>query len=133
MKTLGRLALIAAAAALGGCVAFDQGPMALKGAWGGPHIGVDLEGGLGTVRLECGVGSIDQPIISGGSFSVPGSYRPGATGPVRVGQVFVAKKATYSGTATKTDMTMTVTMEDGEVLGPFTLTPGAPPQLSPCA
>lgn len=129
---IGRLALIAGAVALGGCVAFDQGPMALKGRWGGPSIGVDLEGGLGTVQFDCAAGSIDQPIISGGAFSVSGSYRPGQAGPVRVGQVFVAKRATYSGTATKTDMTLTVTLEDGEVLGPFTLKAGAPAELRRC-
>ena len=132
MNALARFALVAGAAALSGCVAFDQGPLALKGIWGGPHIGLDLEGGLGTVRFDCAAGSIDQPIISGGPFSVPGSYRPGQTGQVRVGQVFVAKRATYSGTATKTDMTLTVTLEDGEVLGPYVLKAGAPPELSPC-
>jgi hypothetical protein len=128
----GAPAVLLAAAALGGCVAFDQGPMALKGAWGGPHIGIDLEGGLGTVQFDCAAGSIDQPIISGGAFSVPGSYRPGQTGAVRAGQIFVSKRATYSGTATKTDMTLSVKLEDGELLGPFTLKAGAPPELAPC-
>ena len=117
---------------LGGCTAFDQGPMALSGSWGGPHIGVDLEGGLGTVRFDCAAGSIDQPIISGGPFKVPGTYRPGAAGPVRVGQIFIAKRATYSGTATKTEMTMTVTLEDGEMLGPYSLKLGAVPEITRC-
>ena len=116
----------------GGCAAFDQGPLALVGPWGGPHIGLLLEGGLGTVQLDCAAGSIDQPIISGGPFSVTGTYRPGQAGPVRVGQVFTAKRATYSGTASKTDIVMTVTVEDGEVLGPFALKPGAPAQIQPC-
>ena len=128
MRGLALLPLIA----LTGCTAFDQGPMALKGMWGGPHIGVDLEGGLGSVQFDCAAGSIDQPIISGGSFSVPGPYREGAAGPVRVGQIFTAKRATYSGTATKTTMTMSVTLEDGEVLGPFDLALGAPPQVTRC-
>ena len=117
---------------LAGCAALDQGPMALKGSWGGPHIGLVLEGGLGTVEFDCAAGSIDQPIISGGPFSVPGSYRPGQGGPVRVGQVFVSKRATYSGTATKTDITLTVKLEDGELLGPFALKAGAPPQITAC-
>jgi hypothetical protein len=118
--------------ALTGCTAFDQGPMALKGTFGGPHIAVDLEGGLGTVQFDCAAGTIDQPIISGGQFTAPGTYRPGQGGPVRVGQIFVTKRATYSGTATKTSMTLTVTIEDGEVLGPFDLTLGAPAQLTRC-
>jgi hypothetical protein len=113
-------------------MAFDQGPMALSGSWGGPHIGVVLEGGLGAVQFDCAAGSIDQPIISGGPYRVTGTYRPGAEGPVRVGQIFTAKRATYTGTATKTEMTMTVTLEDGELLGPFDLTLGAPPQITRC-
>ena len=128
MRGLALLPLLA----LGGCMAFDQGPMALSGDWGGPHIGVVLEGGLGAVQFDCAAGSIDQPIISGGPFRVPGTYRPGAEGPVRVGQIFTVKRATYSGTATKTTMTMTVTLDDGEMLGPFDLTLGAPPQITRC-
>jgi len=115
-----------------GCTAFDQGPMALKGSFGGPHIGVDLEGGLGSVQFDCAAGPIDQPIISGGPFNAPGTYLPGQAGPVHVGQIFTVKRATYSGTATKTDMTMTVTLEDGEVMGPFALALGAPAQVTRC-
>jgi len=118
--------------ALTGCMALDQGPMALKGSFGGSHIGLDMEGGLGAVQFDCAAGTIDQPIISGGPFNVPGTYLPGQAGPVRVGQIFTVKRATYSGTATKTDITMTVTIEDGEVLGPYSLTLGAPPQITRC-
>lgn len=117
---------------LTGCMAFDQGPMALKGSFGGPHIGVEMEGGLAAVQFDCATGTIDQPIISDGPYSAPGTYRPGLAGPVRVGQVFTEKRATYAGVATKTDLTMTVTVEDGEVLGPFALTLGAPAQITRC-
>jgi hypothetical protein len=128
MRGLALLPLLA----LTGCMAFDQGPMALKGTFGGPHIGVEMEGGLAAVRFDCASGTIDQPIISGGPFTASGTSLPGQAGPVRVGQIFTAKRAIYSGAATKTTMTMTVTVEEGEVLGPFDLTLGAPPQLTPC-
>ena len=128
MRGLALLPLLAVT----GCMAFDQGPMALKGTFGGPHICVEMEGGLGTVRFDCAAGTIDQPIISDGPFTASGTYLPGQTGPVRVGQVFTEKRATYSGVATKTTLSMTVTVEEGEVLGPFDLTLGAPPQLTPC-
>src|SRR4030095_12184434 len=101
-------------------------------SFGGPHIGVDLEGGLGAVQFDCASGTIDQPIISDGPYNSPGTYRPGQAGPVRVGQVFTEKRATYAGVATKTDLTMSVTLEDGEVLGPFALTLGAPAQITRC-
>jgi hypothetical protein len=128
MRGLALLSLLA----LTGCVAFDQGPKALAGSFGGPHIGVDLAGGLGTVQFDCAAGTIDQAINSDGPFSAPGTYLPGQAGPVRVGQVFTVKRATYAGIATKTDLTMTVTLEDGEVLGPYSLTFGAPAQVTRC-
>jgi hypothetical protein len=133
MKTSARrLALMFGVVSLSGCVAFDQGPMALVGSFGGPGIGVDLTGGLGAVQFPCATGTIDQAIVSGGPFSVPGTYRPGQSGPVRVGQIFTEKRATYAGTATKTDINMTVKIEDGELLGPYDLKLGAPADVGTC-
>jgi len=58
MRGLALLPLLAVT----GCMAFDQGPMALKGTFGGPHIGVEMEGGLGTVRFDCAAGTIDPKL-----------------------------------------------------------------------
>ncbi|HEY1142840.1 MAG TPA: hypothetical protein VGE68_02275 [Sphingomicrobium sp.] len=132
MRSWTRFGPILGIAALSGCVALDAGPIALVGSWGGPHIGLELDGGLGAVQFECATGTIDQPIVSGRPFSIQGTYRPGQIGPVRVGQVFTEKRATYSGTATKTDINMTVKVEDGEVLGPFDLKLGTPAQIAQC-
>jgi hypothetical protein len=119
--------------ALAGCAALGQGPTTLSGVWGGAGIGLNLEGGLGTVEYDCASGTIDQPIPSaGGPFSVSGTHRTGQGGPIRVGQIFTSQRATYSGTAVKGDMTLTVKLEDGSELGPFTLKQGAPPQITRC-
>lgn len=118
---------------LAGCAALGQGPTTLSGPWGGAHIGLLLEGGLGAVEFDCASGTIDEPIpVSKLPFRVSGTYRAGQGGPVRVGQIFVAQRATYSGSATKDEMTLSVTLEDGTPLGPFTLRRGAAPEVTRC-
>jgi hypothetical protein len=110
----------------------------LDGAWGGEHVGLVLEGGLGTVEYDCASGTIDGLILPAkdGRFTINGTYRTGPAGPVRVGQIFRATRATYSGTVKKQDkvrtMTLNVKLEDGTLLGPFTLTQGAQPQIMRC-
>ena len=129
MKALGLLPLIA----LAGCSAVGQGPTTLSGSWGGPGIALTLEGGLGTVEYNCASGTIDQPIpMAEVPFSVTGMHREGATGPVRVGQIFRSQRATYTGLAVKQDLTLNVKLEDGTELGPFKLVQGTPPQISRC-
>jgi hypothetical protein len=119
--------------ALSGCAAVGQGPTTLSGTWGGPGIGLVLEGGLGTVEYDCASGTIDQPIpIAEVPFSVSGTHRTGASGPIRTGQIFTSQRATYTGLAVKQDMTLNVKLEDGTELGPFKLTQGAPPQINRC-
>lgn len=112
------------------------------GLWGGPHIGIQFQGGLAEVQLDCASGTIDDPVYpaADGSFAVKGTYRIGASGPIRVGQIFRSEEASYSGRisggATKRSphvMTLAIVLEDGTSLGPFTLTEGTPAQLQRCA
>lgn len=127
--------LFAGAAALGlaACATLEK-PADVRGQWGGPHIGLSLDGGLGTVTYDCASGTIDDAVLPGpdGRFAVKGTHREGQSGPVRVGQIFTSQRATYTGQIAGTSMTLNVTLEDGSVLGPFTLTEGAPPQLTRC-
>jgi hypothetical protein len=129
MKALVAVSLFA----LAGCSTLGQGPTTLSGSWGGPGIGLVLEGGLGTVEYDCASGTIDQPIPSAEvPFTVTGTHRTGAPGPIRTGQIFTAQRATYSGLAVKQDLTLSVKLEDGTELGPFKLTQGAAPQINRC-
>ena len=129
MKALLAVTLLA----LAGCATLGQGPTTLSGQWGGPGIGLVLEGGLGTVEFDCASGTIDKTIPSAeGPFSAPGTYRTGQAGPIRVGQIFNSQRATYSGSTTKTDMTLLVKLEDGTELGPDTLKQGRPGQINRC-
>jgi hypothetical protein len=129
-----RLVLAAVALVLTGCETIMPGLRPKSGSWGGPNIGVVLDGGSGTVDFDCASGTIDDAIFpgEGGVFSVKGTYRTGQSGPIKVGQIFRSQAATYAGTITKEDMTLSVSLEDGTEVGPFTLKEGAPPQLNRC-
>lgn len=130
-----RLGLVLASLALSGCAMMhDQNPPNLTGLWGGPHVGLILEGGLGTLEYDCASGTIDTAIYPDpeGRFSATGTHRPGQGGPVRVGQIFTSHRAQYRGTVTEDVMELTAVLENGEVIGPYTLTRGAEPQLMRC-
>jgi len=111
------------------------------GIWGGHHVGIEFAGGLADVQFDCASGTIDDPLSPGpdGSFSVKGTYRTGAPGPIKVGQFFKSQPAVFAGTVMKPAdkgatrvMTLNVALEDGTALGPFTLTEGMPPQITRC-
>lgn len=122
----------AASVLLSACATLQGKPEHLVGLWGGPHAAVEFEGGLADVQFDCASGTFDDPIGLKGKFLVKGTYRTGAPGPVRVGQIFKSQPARYSGEVVKHVMTLNVVLEDGTALGPFTLTEGAPPQLTRC-
>ena len=106
----------------------------LFGVWGGPHAGIAFQGGLAEVQFDCASGTIDIPVYPAkdGTFAARGTFRAGKPGPVRVGQIFRSEPANYSGQVVKNRMTLTVTLEDGSVVGPYTLIQGAAPQLTRC-
>ena len=84
--------LIAVAAGLSACASMALSPTNVSGQWGGPHISLVLEGGLGTIEYDCATGTIDTPVIPApdGSFAATGTHRPGQGGPIRVGQIFIS-------------------------------------------
>jgi hypothetical protein len=132
----------AVAVLLSGCSTMQGQPERITGVWGGPHVGIDIQGGLADVQFDCGSGTIDDPLYPApdGSFSGKGTYRTGAMGPIKVGQFFKSQDAAFSGRVVKGAppkgtrvMTLNVALEDGTALGPFTLSEGAAPQLTRCA
>ena len=125
---------IAAVLLLSACKTLDDKPDFLIGSWGGAHAGIIFEGGLAKVDFDCASGTIDAPVYPAkdGTFSAKGSVRTGTGGPVRVGQIFRSQPASYSGRVDKQAMSLTVTLEDGGIAGPFSLTQGTPPQLTRC-
>ena len=125
---------IAAALGLSACAGVPKQPTHLSGQWGGPHISLLLQGGLGTIEYDCASGTIDTVVnpAPDGRFTASGTHRPGQGGPVRVGQIFISHRATYSGTVEKDEMTFSGRLEDGTILGPFTLTRGSQGELLRC-
>ena len=67
-----------------------------------------------------------------GHFTATGTHRTGQGGPVRVGQVFISHRAVYAGTIEKEKMTFAGKLEDGTVIGPFSLTLGSQGELTRC-
>lgn len=128
-----RFVSVAALLFLAGCATMQQAPQ-LSGSWGGRGAGLVLEGGLGRLVYDCASGTVDTAILPGkdGRFSAEGTHRPGQGGPVRVGQIFTSHRATYAGEVQGEQMTLRVVVENGDVLGPFTLTRGAEPQILRC-
>ena len=47
-------------------------------------------------------------------------------------QIFSSQRATYAGSAVKTDMNLLVKLEDGTELGPYTLKQSVPGQINRC-
>lgn len=137
-----RCLLGAAFVLVSACDTIPGEPEHIIGIWGGPHIGLQVQGGLADVQFDCASGTIDDPLYpsAAGLFSVKGTVRTGAPGPIRVGQFFKSEAAVYSGEVSKgvgktgpRTMTLRVVLEDGTSLGPFTLFEGTPPQLTRCA
>ncbi len=116
------------------CTTLDAKPAFLVGSWGGPHAAITFEGGLASVEFDCASGTIDGPVYPAkdGTFTAKGSVRTGTGGPVRVGQIFKSQRASYAGQVAKDSMTLSVTIENGTAMGPFTLRQGNPPLLTRC-
>lgn len=123
------IALLAVAAC-----ATTTGPQPVAGSWGGPHVGLVFEGGIGKLDYDCASGSIDQPIIpgAGGRFEAEGTHIRGHGGPVRVDEKFVPRRAHYRGRVQHGVMELEATLDDNTVIGPFTLRQGARPQIFRC-
>ena len=126
--------IVIAALGLSGCAGITPPPTNLSGQWGGPHISLLLEGGLGQIEYDCASGTVDTVIYPGadGRFTATGTHRLGQGGPIRAGQIFISKQATYSGTVEKDKMTFGARLEDGTVIGPFNLTLGSTGELLRC-
>jgi hypothetical protein len=82
------------------------------GAWGGEHVGMVVTDTGATLEYDCAAGTITEPLrlASDGSFAWSGVQYPGTGGPVPVGVPPTGYPARYTGSATSTHMTLTVTV-----------------------
>jgi hypothetical protein len=113
-------------------VAPRTGPVV--GHWGGPHIGMTATDVAASFDFDCAAGRIDAPLVTdaSGQFTERGVYFPGHGGPERVDEIPRALPATYTGFAAGDRLTLSITLEDGQRIGPFELRRDAPAQIFRC-
>ena len=128
------LARLLPALALSACATVPQPAGPITGEWGGTHVGLKLTPVGGTLDYDCAAGTIEEPLIlhPDGSFHVVGMHTPGWGGPERVGEVRPSHRTRYSGTVRGDRMTLQGRVENGVLLGPFTLVRGAEPVIMRC-
>ena len=130
-----RLALLLPAlAALSACATVPQPAGPLTGDWGGTHVGLKLNAAGGTLDYDCAAGTIDGPVVMqpDGTLDAIGMHTPGWGGPERVGEVRPSYRTRYSGSVRGDRMILQGRVENGVLLGPFTLVRGAEPVLMRC-
>ena len=120
---------------LSGCAGVGSAPPGpLLGQWGGTHIGLTLDPGGGRIDYDCAAGGIAEPLIPrlDGSFAVAGTHTPGHGGPDRAGEIMPTYATQFTGDVRGDRMTLTGRVENGVLLGPFTLTRGAEAGIFRC-
>ena len=125
--------------ALAACVSVPAAPRditsGLLGTWGGPHIGLRV-GTLDTqVEFDCAEGGFTAPYLVNrdGTFEWNGTFTRGTGGPVRVGAEPRSVHAVYAGAFRGGGaMTLRIKLDDGQVIGPFTLERFKEPRLTRC-
>ena len=115
------------------CASVPPAGVPVVGEWGGPHIGLTLDSSGGRIEYDCAAGTIG-PVIpgAGGRFAVAGTHTPGWGGPEIEGQVRPTYATQFSGTIRGDRMTLEGRVENGVVLGPFTLGRGDEPGIFRC-
>ncbi|MBA3511902.1 hypothetical protein [Sphingomonas sp.] len=129
-----RAAIFAAAAGLAACASFPKAAVPVTGEWGGRHVGLSLGETSGVLDYDCAAGTIDGPLLprGDGTFEVDGRHTPGTGGPERVGEIRPSFRARYRGAIRGGRMTLEARVENGVLLGPFTLVKGGEPIIFRC-
>lgn len=120
--------------ALAGCATIRDATPALLGVWGGQHIELTVASLDSAVDFDCAEGTIIGPltVAKDGRFDWGGTFQRGTGGPVRVGQEPPKEPAHYVGVTRGGEMTLSVRLDDGQVIGPFTLERFKDAQLTRC-
>lgn len=106
-----------------------------EGVWGGQHMGLWLENGLGRIEYDCASGTIDEPLTLDrrDRFSVKGKHRKQRGGPIRIDEPSRDQPARYTGSLVGQTLTITVTLTNTrETIGTFRLTHNHEPHIVKC-
>ena len=119
---------------LSACAALPAGSvLPAPGEWGGRHVGLSLTATGGTLEYDCAAGTMSPPVANtDGTFTAEGTHTPGWGGPEIEGQVRPTYRIRYAGRVRGDTMTLQGTVENGVLLGPFTLRRGAEPIIFRC-
>ena len=122
-----------AAIVLAACASTPPAGVPVTGEWGGTHVGLILTQAGGKLDYDCAAGTI-EPVVPrrGGSFEVDGTHTPGWGGPEIEGQVLPTYRTRFSGTVRGDRMTLQGRVENGVLLGPFTLRRDTEPIIFRC-
>lgn len=95
---------------------------------------MNLTSAGGTIEYDCASGSLSEPIIPGsdGGFEVQGTHTPGHGGPAIEGEILPVYRVRFTGVVRGDRMTMTGRVENGVLLGPFTLRRGSESGIFRC-
>ena len=114
--------------------AYQGASSVATGTWGGDHMSLEVTDKGAQADFDCAHGSIDEPVAldSDGRFDAKGSYAREGPGPQ--GEDQKGRPARYAGRVRGSTMTATISLtENGETVGPFTLTRGKTPKITKCS
>ena len=106
-----------------------------SGAWGGPHISIEINNGTATIEYDCANGTISGPLKLDrrGNFSLSGTHVREHGGPIRVNEQRSGQTALYTGWTDGKKMTLTVRLANtNESLGTFKLVHGQSGRVFKC-
>lgn len=119
---------------LAACATGSDAGVPLSGEWGGKHLRLNLTSIGGTLEYDCAAGTISHPLVMqrDGTFVAEGTHTPGWGGPEIEGQVLPTYRVRYNGSVRGDRMSLQGRVENGVLLGPFTLGRGAEPIIFRC-
>jgi hypothetical protein len=105
------------------------------GAWGGPHIRINVGQRSATIEYDCANGTIEGPLTvdSRGRFTWRGAHNREHGGPIRIDESANSQPVIYTGSVKGDTMTLTVKLADtNEVLETYILKRGSPGRVFKC-
>jgi len=105
------------------------------GAWGAPHINLNVTATSADVEFDCAHGKINGPLTldSRGRFNLSGSYTREHGGPIREDIKAIDQPVRYSGSITGASMRLKITLVgSNEVIGTYALERGGPGRVFKC-
>ncbi len=118
---------------LAACTGVPAASLPVTGEWGGEHVGLSVTSTGGTLEYDCAAGALGALMTNrDGTFVAEGTHTPGRGGPVMQGQRLPSYRVHYSGNVRGNTMSLQGRVENGALLGPFTLRRGADPIITRC-